>query len=79
MKCVVIDLETQTSGVEKTADQIFAAASLLGLQPSFLGGGERFVKVCAQPGRVDKLDDLIYYVETLPYDPLQQPDPDEDE
>ncbi|NEJ95263.1 hypothetical protein [Rhizobium ruizarguesonis] len=72
-------MESQAAGIAKTADEINTTALLLGLTTSFLGGSQRFIKVAAQPQKQAALEALIYFVETLKYDPAQAGDQDDDE
>lgn len=75
----IIDVDGQLPDFAKGADDIIATAALLGLDTSFLGGSQRFIKVAAQSGEDAALQALLYYLDTANYDPTQAGDRDDDE
>ncbi|MBY3257043.1 hypothetical protein HFO09_23095 [Rhizobium laguerreae] len=75
----IIDVEGQSPEIAKGLEDILATAALLGLDTSFLGGSQRFIKVAARPEDSAAFEALHYYLETLPYDPAQAGDQEDDE
>lgn len=75
----IIDVDAQHAGIAKDVDDILAAAALLGLTTSFLGGSQRFIKIAAQPEQRGAIEGLFNYLKMTPHDPAQVNDRDDDE
>ncbi|MBB3286682.1 MULTISPECIES: hypothetical protein [unclassified Rhizobium] len=78
MRFEIFDLGNQNPAFEKSADEINAAAMLLGLNCSDLGASGRFLKLSGERERKASFDELFAFINSIPYHPDQEPDPDED-
>jgi hypothetical protein len=76
MRFEIFDLARQNPAFEKSADEIKAAARLLGLNCFDLGASGRFLKLSGGHEQKASFDELFAFINSIPYHPDQEPDPD---